>query len=238
MAENAVANLHTAARGSFMTSYAALLFVSVAAAVAIAQDSSAPVDSQSQAVVQSDTSAITAQERLGWILKSTLGPRNLAAGLFVSGWGTWRNEPEEYGPHWEGYGKRYGLRLTVGGTSNVIEASLGSVWGEDPRYRRAEGQPVGRRLAHVFVSTFVTRDRNGDPMPAYARYIAVPSGNLISNTWRPDSQATFSDVWVRTGMGFLSRVIGNAFSEFFPDLHEHAFQKKRAAPLPPSAPKK
>jgi len=72
-------------------------------------------------------------------------------------------------------------------------------------------------------------------MPAYARYIAVPSGNLISNRWRPDSQATFSDVWVRTGLGFLSRIIGNAFSEFFPDLREHAFQKKRAAPLSPSA---
>jgi hypothetical protein len=234
MAENAVANLHTAARGSFMTNYATFLFVSVAA-VATAQDATAPVDSQSQAALQSDTSAINAQDRLGWILKSTLGPRNLAAGLFISGWGTWHNEPPEYGPHWEGYGKRYGLRLSVGGTSNVVEASLGSVWGEDPRYRRAEGQPVGRRLAHVFVSTFVTHDLNGNPMPAYARYIAVPSGNIISNMWRPDSQTTFSKVGVHVGLGFLSRVIGNAFSEFFPDLREHASQKKRAAALSPSA---
>jgi hypothetical protein len=222
-----------------MTSYTAFLCFSVAAAsVAMAQDGTASLDSQDLAALQSDTSAINAQDRLRWILKSTLGPRNLTAGLFVSGWGTWHNEPKEYGPHWDGFGKRYGLRLSVGGTSNVIEASLGSVWGEDPRYKRAEGQPVGRRLAHVFVSTFVTHDLNGNPMPAYARYIAVPSGNIISNMWRPDSQTAWSDVGVRVGMGFLSRIVGNAFSEFFPDLREHAFQKKRTAPLPPSVAEK
>ena len=218
-----------------MSKGAAFLLFSVTASVAFSQDSAASVDSEDHAALQSDTSAITAQERLGWILKSTLGPRNLTAGLFVSGWGTWRNEPKEYGPHWEGYGKRYGLRLSVGGTSNVIEASLGSLWGEDPRYRRAEGQPVGRRLSHVFVSTFVTHNRDGDPMPAYARYIAVPSGNIVSNMWRPDSQATFSNVGVRVGLGFLSRIVGNAFSEFFPDLREHAFRKKYSKATPPSA---
>jgi hypothetical protein len=210
-----------------MTTYAAVLFFSVAVSLAIAQDSTQPVDSQSQAALQSDTSAITPEQRLGWILKSTLGPKNLIAGVFVSGLNTWRNEPPEYGPHWEGYGKRYGLRLTVGGTSNVIEAGLGSIWGEDPRYKRAEGQPVGRRVLHVFTSTFVTHNRQGDPMPAYARYIAVPGGNLVSNLWRPDSQATVGDAFGRVGFGFLSRIIGNAFSEFLPDLREHAFQRKK-----------
>jgi hypothetical protein len=210
-----------------MTTYAALLFFSMAASMAIAQDGTAQVDPQNQAALQSDTSAITPGQRLGWILKSTLGPKNLTAGIFVSGLSTWHNEPPEYGPHWEGYGKRYGLRLTVGGTSNVIEAGLGSIWGEDPRYKRAEGQPVGRRVFHVFTSTFVTHNRNGDPMPAYARYIAVPGGNLVSNMWRPDSQATVANAAVRTGFGFLSRIIGNAFSEFFPDLREHAFHRKK-----------
>jgi hypothetical protein len=94
---------------------------------------------------------------------------------------------------------------------------------------------MGRRLAHVFVSTFVTHDLNGNPMPAYARYIAVPGGNIISNMWRPDSQATLSNVGVRVGLGFLSRIVGNAFSEFFPDLHEHTFRKKSSSVAPPSA---
>ena len=211
-----------------MTPYTALFCFSMAASVAIAQDSAPPNDSDAQSALQNDTSAITAQERLGWILKTTLGPKNLSAGLFVSGWSTWHNEPPEYGPHWDGYAKRYGLRLSVGGTSNVIEAALGSVWGEDPRYKRADGQPVGRRLVHVLVSTVITHNRNGDPMPAYARYIAVPGGNLVSNMWRPDSQATLANVGVRTGLGFVSRIVSNAFSEFFPDLREHTFRKKSA----------
>ena len=218
-----------------MTQYVVFLLFLVTASVVIAQDSALPGDAQAQAALQSDASTITAEERLGWILKSTLGPKNLSAGIFVSGWDTWRNKPVEYGPHWDGYAKRYGLRLSVGGTSNVIEAGLGSLWGEDPRYRRADGQPVGRRLVHVLASTFVTHDRNGDPMPAYARYIAVPSGNVISNMWRPNSQATPSNVGVRIGLGFVTRIVSNAFSEFFPDLREHAFPRKSSGATPPSA---
>jgi hypothetical protein len=218
-----------------MNRYTVLFCLSATASVAIAQDGAAPADSQDQAALQSDTSVINTQDRLNWILRSTLGPKNLFAGFFVSGLSTWHNEPKEYGPHWEGYGKRYGLRLSVGGTSNVIEAALGSVWGEDPRYKRAQGQPVSRRVAHTFTSAFVTHNLNGEPMPAYARYIAVPSGNILSNFWRPDSQTSWANVGVRTGFGFLSRIIGNAFSEFFPDLREHLFQRKRLkeAPSPP-----
>jgi hypothetical protein len=218
-----------------MTGYAALLCFSIAASAETDRDNVPPVDSDAQASYQSDTSAIAAQERLGWILKSTLGPKNLFSGIFISGWGTWRNQPVEYGSHWDGYAKRYGLRLSVGGTSNVIEAGVGSLWGEDPRYRRADGQPLGRRLTHVVVSTFVTHDRNGGPMPAYARYIAVPGGNLLSNAWRPDSQATLSNAAMRVGLGFLSRMAGNAYSEFFPDLRDRIFHKKHSVTTPPSA---
>src|SRR5258706_15505029 len=78
----------------------------------------------------------TDEDRLYWIIKATVGPKNLAAGAFVSGIRTWRNEPEEYGPHWEGFGKRYGARFAAGGTSNILEAGFGRIWGEDPRYFR------------------------------------------------------------------------------------------------------
>ena len=37
---------------------------------------------------------------------------------------------------------------------------------------------------------FVTHNRHGDAQLAYARYIAVPAGILVSNTWQPDSPTT------------------------------------------------
>lgn len=164
--------------------------------------------------------AFTNQARLRWVVLTTVGPKNLAAGVFVAGINTWRDQPEDYSTHWGGFGHRYVNRLAAGGTSHVIEAGFGSLWGEDPRYFRAAGQPLRTRIGHVVKMAFVTHNRSGDPQPAYARYIAVPAGILVSNTWQPDSQTTTGRVSVQVGLAFMSRIIGNAFSEFTPDLRD------------------
>jgi len=166
-------------------------------------------------------SPFTNRDRFRWVVLSTIGPKNLAAGVFVAGINTWRGEPEGYSTHWDGFGQRYGARLAAGGTSHVIEAGFGSLWGEDPRYFRAAGQPLRTRLGHVVKMAFVTHNRNGDPQPAYARYIAVPAGILASNSWQPDSPSTTGRVSVQVGLSFLSRIVSNAFSEFTPDLRDH-----------------
>src|SRR6185295_345620 len=133
---------------------------------------------------------ITAGQRFRWIVNGTLGTPNLAAGAVLAALGTAGNSPKEYGTHWDGLGKRYGLRLSVSATSGVLEASIGSMWGEDPRYFRTTGrQQFKTRLGNVAKMTFLSTNRNGETMPAYARYIAIPSAQFISNTWRPDSQA-------------------------------------------------
>src|ERR1051325_8008875 len=114
---------------------------------------------------------IGAAGRVKWFTENTVGPASLAGGLFSSGFGTALNLPKEYGTHWDGFGKRYGLRLTGVATGNFIEAGLGAVWDEDPRYFRAAGQPVGSRIGHAIKMTFATRDREGALIPAYARYV-------------------------------------------------------------------
>ena len=40
-----------------------------------------------------------------------------------------RQTPSEYGPHWEGYGKRYGIRLTGIATGNAMEAGVAHHFG-------------------------------------------------------------------------------------------------------------
>jgi hypothetical protein len=97
---------------------------------------------------------ISAGEHLRWFAQSTVGPESLTAGLFSAGFGTAIDRPREYGPHWDGLGKRYAMRLTGVSTGNAIEAGLGAVWGEDPRYFRAAGQPIKRRLKNVTVMDF------------------------------------------------------------------------------------
>jgi hypothetical protein len=169
---------------------------------------------------------ISAQQRLHWVVKSAVGPQSLTAGLFLSGIATGRNTPEEYGPHWDGYGKRYGMRLTGIATSNVLEAGFGALWNEDPRYFRATGRPVKDRIQNIVVMTFAARQANGSLAPAYARYIGKTGGNFVSNTWRADSVSSVNDACVRTILGFVGRMSSNAFAEFWPDAKKHLFHRK------------
>jgi hypothetical protein len=185
-------------------------------------------EQKSQAFGNSSVSnqPITNRQRLKWFVRSTVGPESLTAGLFTAGFGTGLDSPREYGPHWEGYGKRYGMRFTGIATGNAMEAAFGSLWGEDPRYFRATGQSVKGRIKNVIVMTFMARQADGTMAPAYARYIGTSGNNFLSNTWRADSESGVGDACLRTALGFAGRMGGNAFAEFWPTVTKHLFHKR------------
>ena len=170
--------------------------------------------------------SITGHQRLTWFLKSTVGPQSIVAGVLSSGLGTAVDHPKEYGPGWEGFGKRFGMRLTGTSTGNVMEASLGALRGEDPRYFRQPNAPFRSRVENVIRLTFTAYDRNGQLVPAYARFVATAGNNFLSNTWRADSEATNAAAARRTAWGILGRMGSNAFQEFWPDVQEHLLRKK------------
>ena len=117
---------------------------------------------------------ITERERLEWFLVSTTGPSSLfGAGPLSAGLSTAFNNPEEYGPHWEGFGKRYGMRLTGVYTGNAIEATLGTAWGEDPRYFPSPNHAFGARVKYIIKTTFLAPRRDGRWRLAYAHFIPL-----------------------------------------------------------------
>ena len=176
------------------------------------------------AAAQKTESPITREQRLHWFVRSTVGPESLGGGLFTAAIGTARDKPVEYGPHWGGFASRYGMRLTGVATGNAMEAGLGSLWGEDPRYfRAARGTPLKGRIENVVLMTFAARGTDGNLMPAYARYIATSGNNFLSNTWRADSEATNKAAALRIMWGFIGRMGGNAFKEFWPTAKRHIF---------------
>jgi len=173
---------------------------------------------------------ITAKQRVRWFVHLTVGLDSIPGGLLSSGWETLRDRPKEYGTHWEGFGERYGLRLTSIAAGNAMEAQLGAAWGEDPRYIRATGQPFRTRLANVAKMTVLAYGRDGQTMPAYSRYIAIPASNFLSNTWRPESDASARDASVRIALGFVGRMTHNAVEEFWPDIKHHVFRIGQPGP--------
>jgi len=122
------------------------------------------------------------------------------------------------------------MRFTGVATNNILEAGLGAAWGEDPRYFRATGQPVGSRIGHAIAMTFVARSTDGGLSPAYARYVANAGGNFLSNKWRVHSEADTRHASIRIAEGFLGRMTGNLFKEFFPDLKQRLSGKKSDQP--------
>ncbi len=165
-----------------------------------------------------DYHPITAEGRLQWFTRATIGPRSLLAGVFSAGYGTATNNPHEYGTHWDGFGQRYGMRLTGISTGNAIEASLGAVWGEDPRYFHTVHQPFGARVKNIVDLTFRAYHPDGERHLAYARYVAVFGNNFLSNTWRVQSEADTQHALIRTAEGFGGRALSNTVSEFVPEL--------------------
>ena len=159
---------------------------------------------------------MTAGERVRWLVHQNLGPMEVAEDVVAGAQRTLSNKPKEYGPHWDGFAKRVGMVKANYGVKSVMEAGLGSIWGEDPRYHRTEGAGFSARLGHVVKMTFFARNSSGNEVPAYARLMAIPGSNFLANTWMPDSEAHASDALLRTGLGFLSRMGGNAFKEFKP----------------------
>jgi hypothetical protein len=177
-----------------------------------------------QAATPNDSpTPITGIGRLDWAVKSTIGPASLEIGVLSASWGTGFDHPKEYGVSFDGFVKRYGLRLTGVATSNVAEASLGVIWAEDPRYHPDyQEQRFGKRFGRTLKMTFMS-NRKGELIPAYARFIAIAGTNVLSDSWRPNSDRGPVNTIDRIGLGFGGRLLGNMYEEFWPDVKKHVF---------------
>lgn len=207
-------------------SFVWISFLAVAAPLASGQTTLLPSSSFSS----SSDQPITSKQRADWFAQQTAGPESIAGGVISAGWGTLFDRPREYGTHWQGFGERYGMRLSGVAVSNAMEAGIGALWGEDPRYIRSQSASFGGRVGHVVKLTFLAKNRHNELAPAYARYIAISGSNFISNTWRADSEATVGDASVRILLGFVGRMSSNAFQEFWPDVHQLFDRKSPAKP--------
>lgn len=149
---------------------------------------------------------ITAKQRAQWAVFNTLGHQAIIGEGFSAGLGTWRDRPSEFGSHWDGFGKRAGADPSEAAVSHTMEAGLRAVRTEDPRYFRDAGAPIKNRSAHVFVMTFVARNRDGNPMLVYARFIAIPSSCALAGTRRPESERSVGSVRACRRLGVLGRM--------------------------------
>jgi hypothetical protein len=170
---------------------------------------------------------ITAAQRAEWWAERSLGWESFAAGIVKGAARTWwLTSPEEWGGSWEGFGKRVGTRQAEAILSRGIEAGLGSLWGEDPRYFRSGRPDAAGRLGHAVVSAFVAYRSDGSRGPALARGVGIVSAKLVSRSWKPERE-WWQESCEPLGTGFAGRIVSNLFREFLPDLKYKILRKKR-----------
>ena len=162
---------------------------------------------------------VTGRERADWIVDGVIGLHSLTlVGPLAAAVQTGFNQPSEWQQSWAGFGKRYLQREADVAISNSIEAGLGAFWGEEPRYIRSGRRGIRARAKYVILTAFVTQRRDGHLAPAWGRYAGNTLNNVIENTWLPPSATTVGHTVLGSALGFLSRIGGNAWEEFWPDV--------------------
>jgi hypothetical protein len=165
---------------------------------------------------------VTPSERVDWIVDGTVGPRSLCVvGIMGASFQTAVNTPSEWERSWSGFGKRYLQREADVAISNTLEAGVGALWGEEPRYIRSGRGKIGERARYAVKTAFLAQHADGLLYPAWGRYVGNTVNNLIENAWLPPSVTTPGQTALRSILGFLTRMGGNAFEEFWPDVRRY-----------------
>jgi hypothetical protein len=166
-----------------------------------------------------DYTPVTSVQRVDWIVDGTVGVRSLVViGPLAAGLQTGINLPSEWERTWQGFGKRYAEREADVAISNGIEAGVGALWHEDPRYIRSGRRGIWPRARYAMKTAFLAQRPGGRFAPAWGRYAGNVVNNLIENAWLPPGATTVGQTVSRSALGLVGRLGGNAWDEFWPDV--------------------
>lgn len=170
------------------------------------------------------------EQRIEWLLDNTIGTGSLVAGAIGTEFGSALGNGDGRWSAGESFVRRYEMHLAGTATGNALEAASGAIWGEDPRYFRAAPESFGKRLRNVIRMTFVAYRSDGHLAPAYARYIGITGSSFLVDYWEPSGAASLHDAALYTLGGFLGRMGGNAFQEFWPSIKPHLLRHLPSMP--------
>jgi hypothetical protein len=157
----------------------------------------------------------TGKTRFKWYVNSMFGPMALGKDVVSAGWATWRNSPEEWGPHWEGFGKRFASSLGKGIIKNSMQFGLDEAFTLDSHFYRSKDRSFGAKFSNALVSTVTARKKNGNRTLGFPRILGTYSASVIgAETWYP-SRYTWKD-GLKNGtisLGFTAAF--NLFKEFW-----------------------
>jgi len=148
-------------------------------------------------------------------LLSMFGPFAIGGDVLAAGINTAANTPREWGPYWNGFGKRFASQFGKGVIHQSTQFALEESLKLDSYYYRSTKKDVGSRLKNAISSTFTARRPDG------SRTIGIPriagsyaAGIIAAETWYPKRYGLKDGLNSGT-ISLGTDVLSNIFKEFF-----------------------
>jgi hypothetical protein len=176
----------------------------------------------------SKTRPLTVREKWRLFYRQTIDPFNFVQTGISAGIGQAEDSFHDYGQGMEGYAKRYGAGFgdsTLGGFFGGFV--LPSLFHDDPRYFRMGSGSIFRRGFYAVTRVLITRHDDGSPAPNYPTVMGAFIGTTFGNLYYPDSDRGVGNTFVRGAWVIEGAAAGHVFDEFWPDIHDKLFKKKK-----------
>lgn len=161
---------------------------------------------------------ISDHDRPKWYVKRTFGPTAILLDALGAGKSQLTNNPPEWEQGMAGYSRRLASRFGQNVVQNTIELGAGWALREDPRYKRHQDWPAGKRTWHAIRSTLMWRDEDGKLHPAFAKVGGIYGGAMISMAWHPARYTATGDGVRIANIRMGTTAAANIVREFWPEI--------------------
>jgi hypothetical protein len=172
---------------------------------------------------------LTPRQKWALAFKENIDPFNIASAAMAAGFSQIGNQTPKYGDGLPAYGSRFAAALADFGTQNIFSAGLlANVLHQDPRYyRKGPGVGVLKRAVYSVSRIVIARDDSGASTFNSSGVFGTVLGIAASNLYYPSPSRHTSVMLDRLNSSFTGGIMGNLMSEFWPDLQEKFFHRKR-----------
>ena len=165
---------------------------------------------------------LTPRQKFLLAAKNVVDPFNLLTIGAVSAFSIASNANSHYGPGFPGFGKNVGVSFTQDMTGEFFGTFLiPSLAHQDPHYHRMPNLSLRRRILHVVDEVVIAQSDEGRPMFNYATVGGTILTNALGNLYVPGRNHSFGASTARIATSLATDPIGNAITEFVPDLARH-----------------
>ncbi|HEY6270774.1 MAG TPA: hypothetical protein VIX19_02145 [Terriglobales bacterium] len=171
---------------------------------------------------------LTAGQKFHLFAKSAFDPVQFGIVGLQAGIGQAENSFPTYGQGASGYGKRYGAAFADEISSNFFSNFAYPVlFKEDPRYFRVGEGSIKHRIAYSLAQEFVCRTDAGNRRFSYSNVLGAFTAGAISNVYYPPANRGFGLTMSRSGIALLYGSLGGLFDEFWTDIDQKLFHRKK-----------